>query len=140
MNDELIKSQMLELLLGAKLDFKKMFCDAFLDGHESIQEYIKYGEAFTKTPWRVYLLRCSDGSLYCGATTDMSRRFEQHQAGKASKYTRSRLPVELVSVTKLMKQGAALKLEAAVKKLAKNRKEEMLSLLKDEEFRFDDDN
>lgn len=43
-----------------------------------------------------YLLRCADGSLYCGWTNDLQKRFAAHNAGTASKYTRSRLPVEPV--------------------------------------------
>ncbi len=44
----------------------------------------------------VYLVRCADGSLYCGWTTDLSARMEAHNSGKGAKYTRSRLPVQLV--------------------------------------------
>ena len=44
----------------------------------------------------VYLLRCSDGMLYCGRTTDLTARVKAHNSGKDAKYTRSRLPVELV--------------------------------------------
>ena len=44
----------------------------------------------------VYLLRCSDGTLYCGWTTDLDKRLQAHNSGKGAKYTRSRLPVELV--------------------------------------------
>ena len=44
----------------------------------------------------VYMLRCADDSLYCGWTTDLESRIEQHNAGKGAKYTRSRLPVKLV--------------------------------------------
>ncbi len=44
----------------------------------------------------VYLLRCADGSLYCGWTTDLAGRLAAHNSGKGAKYTRSRLPVELV--------------------------------------------
>ncbi|MDH4129664.1 MAG: GIY-YIG nuclease family protein, partial [Spirochaetota bacterium] len=43
--------------------------------------------------WYVYLLECSDGSLYCGCTNDIKRRVEEHSNGNGSKYTRSRLPV-----------------------------------------------
>jgi len=45
--------------------------------------------------WLVYLLRCSDGSLYTGITNDLPKRLQAHAAGKASKYSRSRLPVRL---------------------------------------------
>ena len=46
--------------------------------------------------WRVYLLRCSDDSLYCGVATDVERRLHEHNKGVGSRYTRSRLPVRLV--------------------------------------------
>ena len=46
--------------------------------------------------WVVYMVRCSDGTLYTGVTNDLERRMSAHQAGTASKYTRARLPVELV--------------------------------------------
>ena len=46
--------------------------------------------------WFVYILRCSDNSLYCGITTDLDRRIEAHNSGTGARYTRSRLPVQLV--------------------------------------------
>ena len=49
----------------------------------------------SRSRWLVYLLRCSDGSLYCGITNDLPKRLKAHAAGKASKYTRSQLPVKL---------------------------------------------
>ena len=48
----------------------------------------------------VYILRCSDGSLYTGATNQVERRLAAHQSGRGAKYTRSRLPVELVYLEK----------------------------------------
>lgn len=72
--------------------------------------------------WQVYLLRCADGTLYCGITTDMQRRLAQHNAGTASKYTRSRLPVTLAARIGVADKSAALRLELAVKKQPKARK------------------
>jgi len=46
-------------------------------------------------PWTVYLVRCCDGSLYAGVTTDLERRLAQHNAGRGAAYTRSRRPVDL---------------------------------------------
>lgn len=46
--------------------------------------------------WKVYILRCGDGSLYTGISTDVARRLEEHRSGKGAKYTRSRGPLELV--------------------------------------------
>jgi putative endonuclease len=65
--------------------------------------------------WSVYLLRCADGSLYCGVTTDLTRRVRQHNAGIASKYTRSRRPVKVRAGVGGLTRSSALKLEYAVK-------------------------
>lgn len=67
--------------------------------------------------WTVYLLRCRDGSLYAGATNDLARRLAAHRAGRGGAYTRSRLPVRLVWVEAQASRGAALRREAAVKRL-----------------------
>ena len=65
----------------------------------------------------VYMLRCSDGSLYTGWSTDVERRLERHRAGKASRYTASRLPVELVLARAMDDRGAAMREEARIKRL-----------------------
>jgi putative endonuclease len=65
----------------------------------------------------VYLLRCADGSLYCGWTTDVQRRLAAHRAGSASRYTRGRLPVELALVLSVADRSAALREEARIKRL-----------------------
>jgi putative endonuclease len=65
----------------------------------------------------VYLLRCVDGSLYCGWTTDIERRLAAHRAGTASRYTRSRRPVELAAVVPVADRSAALREEARIKRL-----------------------
>jgi putative endonuclease len=70
----------------------------------------------------VYLLRCSDGSLYCGWTTDVERRVAAHQAGTASRYTRRRLPVELATVIPVADRSAALREEARIKRLPRAEK------------------
>ena len=74
-------------------------------------------------PWYVYILRCADGSLYTGITKDVSRRCEQHNAGTASRYTRSRRPTRLVYQEAHSGRGLALKREAAVKALSRRQKE-----------------
>ena len=76
--------------------------------------------------WWVYLLRCTDGSLYTGITTDIERRLIQHNAGTASKYTRSRRPVEMVYSKSFPNHGAALRREAAIKALTRNDKQELI--------------
>ena len=67
----------------------------------------------------VYLLRCGDDSLYCGWTLDVDRRLAEHRAGTASRYTRSRLPVELAFVTPVADRSAALREEARIKRLSR---------------------
>ena len=65
----------------------------------------------------VYLLRCADDSLYCGWTTDVDRRLAAHGSGTASRYTRSRRPVELAAVVAVADRSAALREEARIKRL-----------------------
>jgi putative endonuclease len=65
----------------------------------------------------VYMLRCGDGSLYTGWSTDITRRLEQHRAGKASRYTASRLPVELAFAAPMADRSAARREEARIKLL-----------------------
>lgn len=74
------------------------------------------------SPWSVYILRCGDGTLYTGATVDLSRRLAQHQAGTGAAYTRSRLPVALVFSEPAADRSAALRREAALKKLSRKEK------------------
>jgi predicted GIY-YIG superfamily endonuclease len=73
--------------------------------------------------WLVYLLRCADGSLYTGITNDLAKRLLAHAAGRASKYTRSRLPVALAASEPQKSKSAALKREMAIKRLPRAEKE-----------------
>jgi putative endonuclease len=73
--------------------------------------------AARRAGWVVYVLRCGDGSLYTGATNDLARRVERHARGKGGRYTRSRLPVELVHAERAAGRGPALRREAALKRL-----------------------
>jgi putative endonuclease len=70
----------------------------------------------------VYMLRCGDGSLYTGWTNDLERRFAKHATGKASRYTASRLPVELAGSWPMPDRGAAMREEARIKKLSRPQK------------------
>jgi predicted GIY-YIG superfamily endonuclease len=72
--------------------------------------------------WFVYIIRCADGSLYTGITKDVKRRCQQHNAGSASRYTRSRRPVKLVWQKAQPSQSAALKREAAIKAMTRKEK------------------
>jgi len=76
--------------------------------------------------WFVYILRCADDSLYTGITKDVNRRCEQHNAGTASRYTRSRLPIRLEYQEELPNQSMALKREAAIKRMPRQKKEALI--------------
>ena len=65
----------------------------------------------------VYVLRCGDGTLYTGVTTDVERRLREHESGRGAKYTRSRGPLTLVYRETQPDKGAALRREAAIKRL-----------------------
>ncbi|HJV21794.1 MAG TPA: GIY-YIG nuclease family protein [Holophagaceae bacterium] len=69
--------------------------------------------------WRLYLLRCGDGTLYCGIAVDVAARLALHEAGKGAKYTRGRGPLELVYEESCGSRSEALKRERAVKGLAR---------------------
>ena len=73
------------------------------------------------------MLRCRDGSLYTGIAKDLARRLERHRLGKASKYTRSRLPIVLVWKRRLMTWSRALKEELRIKALTRAQKEALLA-------------
>ena len=74
----------------------------------------------------VYIVECCDGSYYTGWTTDVEARVKTHNSGEGAKYTRSRLPVRLVSFEQLENRSAALKREAAIKKLTRVQKERLI--------------
>ena len=65
----------------------------------------------------MYLLRCADDTLYCGWSTDPERRLRQHQAGRASRYTRTRLPVELIYAREFETRSEAMREEVRIKSL-----------------------
>ena len=81
--------------------------------------------------WHLYLIRCRDGSLYTGITTDVTRRFAEHQGdkGAGAKYLRGRGPLTLAYQKKLGTKSLALGVESKVKKLTKAKKE---ALIKDD--------
>jgi len=76
----------------------------------------------TADGWIVYIVQCADGSLYAGITKDVIRRCKQHNAGTASRYTRSRGPVKLVYQEDQPDQSSALKREAAIKAMTRREK------------------
>jgi putative endonuclease len=72
--------------------------------------------------WFVYVVRCVDGSLYTGISTDVVARVAAHNAGRGARYTRARRPVELVHTENKRSQSTAAKREAAIKALPRERK------------------
>lgn len=76
----------------------------------------------------VYILRCSDNSLYTGYTVDISRRLQEHNTGKrGAKYTRSRRPCVLVYTEEFSSKSDALRRECSIKKMSKLEKERLVS-------------
>ena len=77
-------------------------------------------------PWYLYILECGDGSYYTGVTKDLERRVGQHNAGTASRYTRTHLPVKLVYSERCESRTAALVRECVVKALPRGKKEQLV--------------
>ena len=75
-----------------------------------------------ESKWYLYILRCGDGTLYTGITTDVEKRFAQHCSGKGAKYTRGRGPLELVYREECDDHSQALKREWEIKKLSRQEK------------------
>jgi len=76
--------------------------------------------------WYLYIVRCKGGVLYTGITTDISRRFKEHQAGKGAKFLRGKAPLELVYQQTVGSHSDALKEELRIKKLSKAEKEKLI--------------
>ena len=79
----------------------------------------------------VYIVRCNDNTLYTGSTNDIENRISAHNAGAGSKYTRSRLPVDLKYYEECSSKSTALKREAAIKKLSRIEKIKLIVNKKD---------
>lgn len=77
--------------------------------------------------WFVYIVRCSDDSLYTGITNNIDKRIEKHNSGKGAKYTRSRRPVKLEAFITALDRSSASKIEHLIKKQHRSKKLEMLS-------------
>ena len=77
--------------------------------------------------WHLYILRCGDGTLYTGITTDVAKRLEQHQSGKGAKYTRGRGPLELVYSEACGGHSEALKRELEIKAMPRQKKQKLIS-------------
>lgn len=79
-------------------------------------------QAANQAIWSVYLIRCGDGTLYCGIALDVAARLKQHQAGKGAKYTRGRSPLKLVYQETCGTKSAALRRERQIKRLRREAK------------------
>lgn len=75
--------------------------------------------------WSVYIVRCADGTFYTGVAKDVAARLGRHNAGKAAKYTRSRLPVELIHVEPAEGRGTALRRELEIKRMGRAEKKKL---------------
>lgn len=89
----------------------------------------KKGEENNK-PWLLYILQCNDGSFYTGITNNIDRRFQMHMSGRASHYTRTRRPVELLYREPCTTRTQAMVRECAVKALSRRKKEELVALFR----------
>ena len=78
--------------------------------------------------WFVYMVRCSDGSLYTGITVDINKRMKKHKAGLGSKYVRARLPITLVYTEEKINKSDALKREIEIKKMSRKEKLKLAKL------------
>ena len=76
--------------------------------------------------WKLYIIRCGDGTLYTGITVDVEHRFAMHQSGKGAKYTRGRGPLELVYMEECGTHTEALRREIAVKRLSRLEKMKLI--------------
>jgi len=76
--------------------------------------------------WFVYILRCSDESFYTGITNDLAKRLKKHDQGRGARYTRCHRPLELVYVECVRDRSAALRREAAIKKLNRAAKRRLI--------------
>jgi len=83
---------------------------------------MKIKKALTNKAWVVYILRCSDNTLYTGITNNLEKRLTAHNRGMGAKYTCSRWPVALSAVSNPMSRADAMRLEIKIKKLAKGKK------------------
>lgn len=98
------------------------------DKFKRLKEVVQWDEEqfMSSKKWIVYLLRCSDNSLYTGITTDVERRLQEHKSGEGAKYTKSRRPVNLVYKEKVGSRSEATKREIEIKNFSKTKKEQLV--------------
>lgn len=102
-----------------------MFCKTFFKNTDTEKEEFRRG----KMPY-TYMVECSDGSLYTGWTVDLNKRVKAHNKGKGARYTRAKGPVKLVYWEEAETKVAAMKREAAIKKLSRAKKLGLLEKFK----------
>ena len=85
-------------------------------------------EKNSEDSWKVYIVRCSDDTLYTGVTKDLDRRIEEHNSGSGAKYTRSRTPVELVWSETKPSRSEAQKREHEIKSFSREKKLELINV------------
>ena len=88
-------------------------------------------ENLSRRGYYTYLLECSDGTYYCGWTTDPAKRLAAHNNGTGSRYTRSRRPVRMVYLEHLTSRNEAMRREAGIKKLSRQQKEDLIRSMPD---------
>lgn len=88
------------------------------------------GPIWYKTIVYTYLLKCSDGTYYCGWTDSLEKRLKAHNSGKGSKYTRARLPVELVYYEEFETKQEAMSREWHIKRLSRSEKGKLIKSAK----------
>ena len=119
------------LALDWRLAVREAFVTAFARGFRAV-DFISMDERpvyvlAAPQPWYLYVLQCSDGSLYTGISVDVQRRLGQHQAGKGAAYTAMRRPLRLLACWRYAGQGAARRAEAGFKQLPRAAKFEQIA-------------
>ena len=79
--------------------------------------------------WLVYMLECSDNSIYTGITNNLEERLKKHESGNGAKYLRGRLPIKLVYKEKFLNRSEATKREIYIKKMSKKEKKHLIDLI-----------
>ena len=107
--------------------YKRMLAGLKKKATASRRKKASAGKGDTPPLWSLYILKCCDGSFYTGITTDLERRFKMHQSGKASRYTRSHGPVEMLYSEPCGDRSSALVRECEVKEWPRGKKERLIA-------------
>ena len=120
----ILKSLLMGLLKNRRDFVRREWSETLQENRESISRKIRASmpPGSSVSQYFVYILECRDGKLYTGFTSDPERRLRQHQGGRASKYTRSRLPVRLVFLERCPSRSASLRREAVIKRMTRGEK------------------